>query len=153
MVRSSGPGHTADVAGMVTDNDDVSRRRLAETFAAELGSHTVEDWPAQASAAGLAVTGWIDDEPALAEAVNAVGGFLRSAGSSVNLWPPVDVWSRRGVAGHVVCAHGATWSLAARAGGPFLILTGAQVWRVDGDPTWRGELAGIVDDLVRHATL
>ncbi|NUT34100.1 MAG: hypothetical protein HOV79_13620 [Hamadaea sp.] len=153
MVRSSGPGHATDVAGMIADDDEVGRRRLAETFAAELGSHSVEDWPARASGAGLAVTGWIDDEPALAEAVNAVGGYLRAGGSSVDLLPRVDIWSRRGVAGHVVCAHGESWSLAARSGGPFLILIGDRVWRVDGDPTWRGELAGIVDDLVRHATL
>jgi hypothetical protein len=86
---------------------------------------------------------YLEDEPELAEIVAELWEVARSGPS------PQGVSAQPGVAGMVVVAHRATFSLVCRSGGPALVLSDriSGVLRVDRDPSWEVELSALVSEL------
>ena len=92
------------------------RRRRALRLATELCDLTPDRWQARSVGADTA-TACADDDPVLADVLTEARALARSR--------PVAalVRSQAGVGGLVVAAHGPTWSLVARSGGPVLVVT------------------------------
>lgn len=88
----------------------------------------------------------VDSHPLISDAVIGAWELARAHNP-----PPSsdELIGRAGVAGVVVIAHGKTWSVVARSGGPFLVIHDwlDGVWRVDGDTEWPYEMAMIVSEL------
>jgi hypothetical protein len=122
----------------------VHRRKLAGVYAAEMCDLPAGVWPRRALGSIVSQVLRVDDDPDLAEVIAEAWDLARGQPS------PDEVASRSGVAGRVVTAHGASWSLIARSGGPVLVMSDVfgDVVRVDGDPDWVAELAELVAELV-----
>jgi hypothetical protein len=120
---------------------------LAAVFAQELAAQPAYLWAGRSLGSIMSVTVYIDDDPEIADVVATAFEVARTAPSRD------QVWSQRGEAGVVVVAHGPTWSVVARSGGPILLLAEqyTQVLRVDTDPGWQVELTAMVAELILAA--
>jgi hypothetical protein len=136
----------ADRSPAGSDRTGGRRRALAERFATELCDVPPAVWERQAFGSVSSHLAHVEDDPELAEVVADAWDVARSH-------PPHDqVQSRPGTAGRVVVAHGDTWTLVARSGGPVLVLSDRikGVLRVDRDPhEWIvAELTELVTELI-----
>lgn len=116
-------------------------------FARELAETPAGRWETTASGSVESVLAFVDDDAEVAEMVAEAFELSRER-------PARDrVWSRRGPAGVVVTAHGDSWTLVARQGGPILLLADgyAQPLRLEHDVSWELELTGAVEALVAAA--
>jgi hypothetical protein len=105
------------------------RVRLAQLLATELCDLAPGVWLQRAYGAAVSSRARIEDDAVLADVIAQAWDVARTR-------PDPDlVSSRTGPGGVVVVAHGAGWSLVARAGGPVLLLAqgSQQPARVDGD--------------------
>jgi len=126
--------------------DAVGRRlALAGRLATELCDLTPAVWEQRAVGSVGSHLGYVSDDVELADVVAEAWG-VTVAGAPVS---PDAVQARGGAAGVVVVAHGRTWTMVARSGGPVLILSDrvAGVVRVDRDPECAAELSALVSGL------
>ena len=143
------PDESRDVAGASPDDSDTPterRRALAETFATELCDLSPGVWQRRASGSVSSHVAYVEDDPELAEVIAEAWDLVRSG-------PPHDqVQSRPGTAGVVVAAHGESWSMVVRSGGPILVLSDRikGTLRIDRDPhEWIvAELTELVAELI-----
>ena len=133
---------------MDADATAAARRALAARLAGELCELSAGAWAARSHGARVAERARVEDDLVLADAMADVWDVARTRPV-----PDEQVWSRSGLGGTVVVAHGPDWSLIARVDGPVLVLSdqSGQVARIDGDRGVDFELAGLVPELLAAA--
>jgi hypothetical protein len=122
----------------------LARRRRALRWATELCDLPPALWRTR-SAGAEAVLGNLDDDPLLADVIVQARALARSRPTRE------QVASQAGVGGLVVVAHGPTWSLVARSGGPVLVdVHGypSTVLRVEAGPDRHDDLNATVAELI-----
>lgn len=146
VAAGSRPGEGAQPDQVEDERQRARRVQQAATFALELAILPGRRWQSQATGARLAMHIGIDTEEVITDAVISAWELAREQP------PPTrqQVYSTAGDAGRVVVGHGPSWSIVARSGGPFLVLSDAfeAVWRVDRDELWQAELGAIVSELI-----
>jgi hypothetical protein len=154
MQAGSGRGEPPDpsVPPAAGDTADGARRqarvRLAVRLATELCDLPPAVWAQQAVGAAISQLARVDDDATLADIVAEAWDLTR-----VRPLPQEQVTWRSGPAGLVVVAHGAWWSVVARASGPLLVLSEAfeDVVRLQESSLGDGELDALVTGLVSAA--
>jgi hypothetical protein len=141
--RSAPPEQIRDV-----DHLRRARLRLAALFATELCDLPLAVWRARSEGAARSQLARIDDDVTLADIVAEAWDLARTRPVTTD-----QVTWQSGPGGAVVLAHGHTWSLLARAGGPVLVLSEAftDVVRLEDSTLWKGELAILVGELLDAA--
>ncbi|MFC7761737.1 hypothetical protein ACFQY4_29610 [Catellatospora bangladeshensis] len=136
-------GGQAQRQGAVMDR--ARRQTLGSALATEMTHRSAGLWDqgARGRLESLAVD--IDKRPGAADVIADAFDLAHSRPSAET------VQVTDGAAGAVVLAHGASWSVVARSGGPVLLLIDgtAAVLRVDLDVSWQMELKALVTALVR----
>ncbi|MDR6316052.1 hypothetical protein [Actinoplanes couchii] len=117
---------------------------LTSTLAAELRDMPASVWSQRSRGATGSYVMFIEDEVELADLVVVLWDIARSGPS------PAGVSVQRGAAGTVLLVHGADFSLAARSGGPVLVVSDRirGVLRLDRDPGCQAELSALVSELI-----
>ena len=125
-------------------DDPQRRRREAERLATELCDLPPGVWSARSVGSTRSLRSRIDDDEVLADVVAEVWDLARTRPLTAG-----QVTCRSGAGGSVVVAHGDSWSLVARSGGPVLVVSDAlgHVVRLEDTPLWEGELAVVVGEL------
>lgn len=125
--------------------DRTRREALGSALATEMTHRSAALWDQDARGRLESVAVDIDERPGAADVIADAFDLAHSR-------PTADVVQvSDGVAGAVVLAHGPSWSVVARSGGPVLLLIDgtAAVLRVDLDFSWQMELKALVTALVR----
>ncbi|GIG08057.1 hypothetical protein Cco03nite_47570 [Catellatospora coxensis] len=136
-------GGQAERSGAVMDR--ARREVLGSALATEMTHLSAALWNQGARGRLESVAVDIDKQPGAADVI-ADAFDLAYSRPSAEL-----VRVSNGAAGVVVLAHGPSWSVVARSGGPVLLLINgtAAVLRVDLDFSWQMELKALVSALVR----
>jgi hypothetical protein len=117
---------------------------LAALFATELCDLPPALWRIRSEGATRSQRARIDDDETLADIVADAWDLARTRPLT-----PDQVHAQSGPGGAVVIAHGGTWTLIARSGGPTLVLsdTFTDIVQLEDAPLWEGELAVLVGEL------
>jgi hypothetical protein len=120
------------------------QQRLAALFATELCDLPPAVWRTRSEGATRSQRARIDDDETLADIVADAWDLARTRPLTPN-----QIQAQSGPGGAVVIAHGPTWTLIARSGGPTLILsdTFTDAVELHDAPLWQGELAVLVGEL------